>query len=158
MLGKAQCNLSAFSLREKNPLSCVQFQLNSNKEHKEKVLSVTRKWQFWIFLKHCPCSAILLHLLSQGRSVNKLRKHKGTKKHWFCSMQSLCIPAEITTNPLLLLQTGPASCHGRIAMGTQPQEAPVGMQKTFLVFVLSPCAQRSDLGFEIIRLNFKKTW
>lgn len=41
-------------------------------------------------------------------------------------------------------------------MGTRLQEAPVGMQKTFLVFVLFPCAQLSDLGFEIIRLNLKK--
>lgn len=41
-------------------------------------------------------------------------------------------------------------------MGTWLQEAPVGMQKTFLVFVLSPCAQMSVLGFEIIRLNLKK--
>lgn len=41
-------------------------------------------------------------------------------------------------------------------MGTQPREAPVGMQKTFLVFVLSPFTQLSDLWFEIIRLNLKK--
>lgn len=41
-------------------------------------------------------------------------------------------------------------------MGTRLQEATVGMQKTFSVFVLSPCAQMSDLGFEIIRLNLKK--
>lgn len=69
-------------------------------------------------------------------------------------MQTLCIPSEINTN--LLLQTGPASCHGRITMGTWPWEAPIGMQQTVLVFVLSPCTQLSDLGFEIIRLIFLK--
>lgn len=41
-------------------------------------------------------------------------------------------------------------------MGTWPWEAPIGMQQTVLVFVLSPCTQLSDLGFEIIRLIFLK--
>lgn len=64
----------------------------------------------------------------------------------------------MTTNPLLLLQMWPAGCYGKIAMGTGPQEALVGMQKTFSVFVWSSCIQPSDFGFEIIKLNQRKLW
>ena len=154
MLGKSQCNLWCLLIKGKNPLSCVQFQLNSSKEHKEKVLSVTKRNGnsnfFWSIVlvqpSYCTC-------FSQGQSVNKLWKHKGTKKHLFCSMQSLCIPSETTTNPLLLLQTWPAGCYGRIAMGTGLGEALVGMQKTFSVFVWSSCIQLSDFAFEIDRTS-----
>lgn len=100
---------------------------------------------------YCAC-------FSQGQSVNKLWKHKGTKKHLFCTMQSLCIPSLMTTNPLLLLQMWPVGCYGKIAMVTGPQEALVGMQKTFSVFVWSSCIQPSDFGFEIIKLNQRKLW
>lgn len=72
MLGKSQCNLWCLFIKGRNPLPCVWFQLNSSKEHKEKVLSVTKRSGNFIFSETLSSFSHLtvLAFLNDNRWIN----------------------------------------------------------------------------------------